>query len=44
MVALSDDVAFATVLEESVCMSAWVIGACMHASIVKTGFLYSDGL
>jgi hypothetical protein len=44
MVALPDDVAFATVLEASACMSAWVIGASMHASVVKTGFLYSDGV
>ncbi|KAG0537375.1 hypothetical protein BDA96_03G143800 [Sorghum bicolor] len=41
---LPDDVAFATVLQASACMSAWAIGASMHASVVKTGFLDSDGV
>jgi pentatricopeptide repeat protein len=41
---LPDDVAFATVLQASACMSAWAIGTSMHASVVKTGFLDSDGI
>ncbi|KAK8451969.1 hypothetical protein SEVIR_5G032200v4 [Setaria viridis] len=39
-----DDVSFATVLQASACMLSWALGASIHASVIKTGFLDSDGI
>ncbi|KAK3160636.1 hypothetical protein QOZ80_1BG0062240 [Eleusine coracana subsp. coracana] len=41
---LPDDVSFATALQASACMPAWSLGASIHASVIKTGFLDSRGL
>ncbi|KAJ1283411.1 hypothetical protein BS78_03G126400 [Paspalum vaginatum] len=41
---LPDDMSLATALQASACMSAWALGASMHASAVKAGFLDSDGV
>ncbi|XP_062234079.1 pentatricopeptide repeat-containing protein At1g08070, chloroplastic-like [Phragmites australis] len=41
---LPDDVSFATALQASASLSAWALGASIHASVVKTGFLDSHGL
>ncbi|CAL4976735.1 unnamed protein product [Urochloa decumbens] len=39
---LPDDVSFATALQASACMLSWALGASIHASVIKTGFLDSD--
>ncbi|TVU21341.1 hypothetical protein EJB05_30969, partial [Eragrostis curvula] len=41
---LPDDVSFTTALQASACLIAWALGASIHASVVKTGFLGSRGL
>lgn len=41
---LPDDVSFATALHASACLATWTLGASIHASVVKTGFLDSHGL
>ncbi|KAL6626342.1 hypothetical protein ACP70R_030068 [Stipagrostis hirtigluma subsp. patula] len=41
---LPDDVSFGTALHASACLPAWALGASIHASVVKTGFLDSHGL
>ncbi|CAO2203267.1 unnamed protein product [Urochloa humidicola] len=39
-----DDVSFATALQASACMLSRALGASIHASVIKTGFLDSDGI
>jgi pentatricopeptide repeat protein len=41
---VADDVSFATGLQASACMLSWALGASIHASVIKTGFLDSDGI
>ncbi|PAN31214.1 hypothetical protein PAHAL_5G404700 [Panicum hallii] len=41
---LPDDVSYATALQASACLLSWALGASIHASVIKTGFLDSDGV
>jgi pentatricopeptide repeat protein len=41
---LPDDVSFATVLQATACLAAWALGASLHASVVKTGFVVSQAV
>nr|CAB3476955.1 unnamed protein product [Digitaria exilis] len=41
---MPDDVSFATALQASACLLSRALGASIHASVVKTGFLDSDGI
>ncbi|RLM92146.1 pentatricopeptide repeat-containing protein [Panicum miliaceum] len=41
---LPDDVSYATALQASACILSWALGASIHASVIKTGFLDSDGV
>lgn len=41
---LPDDVSFTTALQASVCLAEWALGVSLHASVVKTGFLVSQGV
>ncbi|KAL5221875.1 hypothetical protein ABZP36_026588 [Zizania latifolia] len=41
---LPDDVSFATALQASACLASCILGATIHASVVKTGFSDSPGL
>ncbi|KAL6850419.1 hypothetical protein ACP4OV_021046 [Aristida adscensionis] len=41
---LPDEVSFATALQASACLPTLALGASIHASVVKTGFLDSHGL
>jgi hypothetical protein len=41
---LPDDVSYATALQASACMLSWALGASIHASVIKTGFLDSDSI
>ncbi|KAL5227662.1 hypothetical protein ABZP36_015927 [Zizania latifolia] len=40
---LPDDVPFATALQASACLASCVLGASIHASVLKTGFLTRHG-
>nr|CAB3472922.1 unnamed protein product [Digitaria exilis] len=41
---MPDDVSFATALQASACVLSRSLGASIHASVVKTGFLDRDGI